>query len=402
MEKILEGSLARFEVPDLLSFLSQGGRTGVLVLERPDCESKLFFRDGRPVFASSSADELRFGPMLVRMGRLTEAALERAMRRHAGGRVGQALVSERLLTEEQLGACLKVQVSEVVFHALSWRSGLFSFYGGVPPPATAVTLEMDLLNLLLEGVRRLDPGPRVAEWFPDRDMVVVALVNPERVKQAAVLTQEEWQVLFLVDGRRSVKEICRLVGGSDSRAMLLNLYRLLRARLVAVLPAPPEAPRVPTRSALTQIAADGPPPVPPEARPAVEFSSGVRFHRPADDTAEIVSKKAVPYLANATRLTVARLVLLSDGSETSFPLTRDSYTLGRHRNNDIVVADPKVSSFHARLDRGPEGFAVVDLKSRNGCWVNGRRVESALLDSGDELRVGAARLVYKVDYTSAV
>jgi hypothetical protein len=40
MEKILEGSLNHFEVPDLLTFLNLGRRTGVLVLERADRESK--------------------------------------------------------------------------------------------------------------------------------------------------------------------------------------------------------------------------------------------------------------------------------------------------------------------------------------------------------------------------
>jgi pSer/pThr/pTyr-binding forkhead associated (FHA) protein len=98
---------------------------------------------------------------------------------------------------------------------------------------------------------------------------------------------------------------------------------------------------------------------------------------------------------------VSRLILVQDGAESSFPLTRDSYTLGRHRNNDIVITDPKVSSFHARIDRGAEGYLVVDLKSRNGCFVNGKRVDTALLRTGDEVRMGMARLVYKVDYSSS-
>ena len=85
------------------------------------------------------------------------------------------------------------------------------------------------------------------------------------------------------------------------------------------------------------------------------------------------------------------------GSERRFPLTRDTYTVGRHRNNDIVISDPKVSSFHARLDRSPDGFVVVDLKSRNGSFINGRRVETGPLRNGDELRMGPARLVYRVD-----
>ena len=43
---------------------------------------------------------------------------------------------------------------------------------------------------------------------------------------------------------------------------------------------------------------------------------------------------------------------------------------------------------------------LVDLKSRNGCWLNGKRAETAVLKTGDEVRLGMARLIYKVDYTS--
>ena len=67
-----------------------------------------------------------------------------------------------------------------------------------------------------------------------------------------------------------------------------------------------------------------------------------------------------------------------------------------------MVTDPKVSSFHARIDRTPDGFVVVDLKSRNGTFVNGKRIESrACSRPATRSALGTARLVYKVDYTSS-
>ncbi len=403
MDKILEGSLAGFEVPDLLAFVGQGGRTGVLVLERPDNETKLFFREGRLVYASSTHEMLRFGATLVRLGKVSAPVLDRALQKYRGARIGQALLLEKLVTEEELAAYLKVHVSEVIFHTFPWGDGLFTFYDRVPPPLTAVTLEMDLVNLVLEGVRRLEPGESLNQLFADRERVVEAHVNPEQVKQGAALTQEEWRVFFLVDGRRTIHEICQLVAGAEDRPTLQILYRLLLARFVALAPVRRDhKPALPKEAAGTQKMPELRPEASPAA-PAVEFSHAVPMRKPEDDTHEIVNRKAQQYLANASRLTVSRLILVSpDANEASFPLIRDSYTLGRHRNNDIVISDAKVSSFHGRIDRGADGFHVVDLKSRNGCWVNGKRVENALLKTGDELRVGAAKLVYKVDYTSAV
>ena len=69
MEKVLEGSIERFEVPDVLTFLNMGRRSGLLAMERADQETKLFIRDGSPVFATSSRDDLRLGNMLIRWAR---------------------------------------------------------------------------------------------------------------------------------------------------------------------------------------------------------------------------------------------------------------------------------------------------------------------------------------------
>jgi hypothetical protein len=405
MENILEGSLERFEVPDLLTFLDLGRRTGVLVLERPQQETKLFLRGGKPVFATSTREDLRLGSTLVRLGKVRAEDLDRVLQQQSGGRVGQLLLSSRLLTEDELASYLKVQVSEVIFDTFGWRDGSFVFFDRVPPPATAVTLEMNLQNLVMEGVRRLDERARLADVFPDLNMVVEALANPERVKQSVNLTREEWQVFFLVDGRRSLTEICRLAGNPDELATLQILHNLVQAKFVAVVgplpaePAPDAATRLPPPSEAggTQLSGSGPPP----DKVSVEFSPPMLQRRPEDDTKDVVNPRAIQYLAAAGKVVVSRLTLLAASGETSFPLNRDSHTLGRHRNNDIVITDPKVSSFHARIDRTGEGFTITDLKSRNGIFVNGRRVESARLKGGEEIRVGTARLLYKVDYTSS-
>jgi hypothetical protein len=397
MDKVLEGNLARFEVPDVLSFLNMGRRTGLLAMERGDQETKLFIRDGNPVFATSSRDELRLGSMLIRMQKVTGPDMERALASHRGRgyRLGQALLAENLISEAELASFLKVQISEVIFDTFEWKDGVFTFWDKVPPPATAVTLVMDLQNLIMEGSRRIDERGRLSEVFPDKDMIVEALANPERVKHSVTMTPEEWKVFFLVDGRRSLSEICRLAGNPDEMTTLEILHRLVMAKFAAVLPPPVMPVPAPPTSAHPQWSSDG---QTPARLGTVHFQSGVRAPRQKDDTHEIVTKNAVQYAGPEGKATASRLLLMKeDGTETSFPLTKDTYTVGRHRNNDIVISDPKVSSFHARLDRAPAGFMVVDLKSRNGSFINGRRVETGALRSGDEVRMGPARLIYRVD-----
>ena len=404
MQKILEGDLARLEVPDVLTFLNLGRRTGVLALEKPDQETKLFLRDGNPVFATSTKGELRLGEMLVRMGRVKAEVVERAASKPRSGRwrIGHMFLADKVLTEAELASFLKVQVSEVIFDTFGWRDGQFTFWEKVPPPATAVTLAMDLQSLLMEGSRRHDERGRLAEVFPDHQMAVEAVANPERVKHSVTMTPEEWQVFFLADGRKTIGEICRLVGNPDELTTLEILHRLVKANLVTMVAVAPEDGPAVDKPPGTARGTDGKPTLGGTGaavkQAAVEFQPTPHPSRVEDDTREIVTRQAVQYQSRT--VVASRLVLLAEGTERSFPLTRDAYTVGRHRNNDIVVSDAKVSSFHARLDRSPDGFVLVDLKSRNGSYVNGKRVETQLLRTGDEIRMGTAKLMYKVDYSA--
>lgn len=94
----------------------------------------------------------------------------------------------------------------------------------------------------------------------------------------------------------------------------------------------------------------------------------------------------------------ARLVLLHPqrGEDSAFDLHAQQLSLGRATANDIDLLDPKVSRFHARLERDAGGgWALVDLGSGNGSHVNGQRIERAELKSGDELRLGDSRLRFE-------
>jgi FHA domain len=81
------------------------------------------------------------------------------------------------------------------------------------------------------------------------------------------------------------------------------------------------------------------------------------------------------------------------------PLEAGRLTLGSDPANDLALtADPTLSRLHAVLERYEAGWCVRDLDSRNGTFVNGQRIWSERpLRTGDELRVGAIRLVYRGD-----
>jgi DNA-binding winged helix-turn-helix (wHTH) protein len=71
------------------------------------------------------------------------------------------------------------------------------------------------------------------------------------------------------------------------------------------------------------------------------------------------------------------------------PLPNGVHLIGRGEECRIRSDLRKVSRRHARVRVTPEGVVVEDLGSRNGTWVNGRRIEGAAeLNAGDTVRVG--------------
>ena len=79
---------------------------------------------------------------------------------------------------------------------------------------------------------------------------------------------------------------------------------------------------------------------------------------------------------------------------STFLLDGDSIGIGRHPDSDIFLDDITVSRRHAELMRSGAGYAVKDVGSLNGTYVNRERVEDARLTNGDEIQVGKFRLVY--------
>jgi len=81
-----------------------------------------------------------------------------------------------------------------------------------------------------------------------------------------------------------------------------------------------------------------------------------------------------------------------------YVLDAERSTIGRSRDADCVLRDPNVSRHHAELRRSPRGeWTIADLGSTNGIKVNGRRVGSTRLKSGDQVTVGTTTFRFDIE-----
>ncbi len=91
------------------------------------------------------------------------------------------------------------------------------------------------------------------------------------------------------------------------------------------------------------------------------------------------------------------------GEPTTFPLGARRVTIGRASSNDIVLSDQFSSGCHAAVVPTERGFALVDQGSKNGTFVNGRRVTGEVeLARGDEVLIGSTRFYFDRDFQPSV
>jgi DNA-binding response OmpR family regulator len=79
-----------------------------------------------------------------------------------------------------------------------------------------------------------------------------------------------------------------------------------------------------------------------------------------------------------------------DAQQTEWLLEKDDYLIGSEPPADLVVPLSRVSTQHARITRDERGYAIRDLDSRNGTFVNGKRIggEPQQLRDGDQIGLG--------------
>ena len=382
---VLNGSLSAFKLPEVLTFISMTRKTGTLTLTLDSREAYVFFSDGSLIYAGSNQEQFRLVSILQRKRRITREQAEQIdeLMRRDGGRFGQVAVQQGVMTEAQLRDFLKVQVSEIIYDCFVWSGGTFDFKEEMALPPHAVTISVDLANLIMEGARRIEEWEQCVRLLPDKSIVFRVVSNPSEEK--ITLSTDEWKILFLINGARTLEELCH-----DADEDPFHVYRVVYGLHASKLIEP--MPRAADDSGRT--------------RPVTAHSEQTFIQQPAqfgaestirerdDDTSLLVSQDAKLSYADVVKPTIAQLTFVADGRV--MPLSEAEYLVGRHRDNQIQVSDLGVSGFHARIFRGPDGYVIEDLKSRNGVWLNGTRVFQAILKQGDKLRLGATDLTYEI------
>lgn len=151
-----------------------------------------------------------------------------------------------------------------------------------------------------------------------------------------------------------------------------------------------------------------PPNLLPEEVQTLEMNSplaNLNQERPANNQTVVIempdnTQPSTPLDAKTPLKALLRIVLPSS-DVFDRELAKNETQIGKGPRNDIVIADPAVSTSHAVIRAENGGYSITDIGSRNGTSVNGKRiVATQQLNHGDVIGMGVTRLTFRfADYS---
>lgn len=269
---MLEGDLTDFTLPDVLRLLAVTGKTGRLTVDDGGRRGRLELRAGQVRDVSADLSRLPLARRLLGARLVTLDALREVL---AGGgdlpgdlELARRLVDAGALDHATVAPLLTEQTTDAAFDLLRWSAGGFRFVGlDLEVPDDDLEPVLPVEELLEEVSARLEAWPQLVAETGAAD-AVVTLVRPagEGPHHAEVsLEAAGWELLMLVDGRRTLAELVDL-GGRGEYVTRRTLTELCRQGVVAI-GAPgetgPIARRVQEHAALVELErATGQPPTP--------------------------------------------------------------------------------------------------------------------------------------------
>ncbi len=204
----LRGNFQTMPLPDLLQWIGTARHSGILTLEKGPVSKRIFFREGAIVSSSSNDPQEFLGQFLLRHRLITEDQLRSAMdlQKKVGKLLGRVLLDEGAINEGDLTRLLKRKAEETIYSLFLWENGEFRFEVGDTGEGEAVSISLQVADVLLEGARRYDTAQRIRQDFPN-DRVILKKTDKTPAKEE--FTHPMVVKLYeLVDGSRSIADIC--------------------------------------------------------------------------------------------------------------------------------------------------------------------------------------------------
>jgi hypothetical protein len=204
------GDLGQTALPEMLYTVYLHRVPGVFECSHGDVLKRIYLRDGAVIHASSSDRQDSLGAFLRRSERITaeQYTLTDTIRASSPERRhGELLIEHGILSPAQLYEAIQEQIRSVVWSLFAWEAGEVSFSIGDFEEADMVRIYLPMRQVIVQGVKRAPDAKALVARLGRKETVFEPIWRTEDLIEVA-LDEPELTLLRLVDGRRSLYEVC--------------------------------------------------------------------------------------------------------------------------------------------------------------------------------------------------
>lgn len=229
----LQGKLSVFSISDLFQMLSFTRKTGTVTLIQGWNSRTITFEDGRVSYVAAGSRLPSIVELLHRLGKVDRDQMEalRASGARNEGEMIEQLKSAGIINAEDLRTCREQLLEISIYTLFLWRNCYFTFKSGDVVRDGGVAVDVDSMQIIIEGTRRVDEWIEVSPVVPSIYMIFRARQGRPEEPPGGDLAG----ALELVDGTRDVYAISRRLGLTQFQTARA-LYELVRGGYIEAVP----------------------------------------------------------------------------------------------------------------------------------------------------------------------
>jgi len=226
----LKGNLKTFLLPSLLQMLCNDKKTGVLEVYNEGKKIQIYMKEGNIIYAVSSDKKNLLGDLARRKGIISAEKLQECIKIgiEKKMRLGNILLEKGYVSKDTLKNIVAEQAASIVHQLFLLEKGDFEYKDIALNVGNEVICNLDTMQIIFEASRRVDEWSIVLKQIPD-DQIILKV--KEKRDGEIKINNNEWTVLSLIDGRRTIKEMLT-ESNYDDFALYKILYSLISSGLI--------------------------------------------------------------------------------------------------------------------------------------------------------------------------
>jgi len=239
------GDLSQTALPEILYTIDRFQVPGVIEACREGVIKQVYIKEGNVVHATSTDRDDSLGSYLQRSGIISPDMYLETMRERerTNKRYGVLLIEHGVLSPADVLKAIRKQIEAIVWSLFYWQDGSVIFSIGEFKEPDSVRIQVPMQQVILQGIKRAPDAKTLVARLGRKETVLEPCYKTEQLIELA-LDGDEYRLLSLVDGRRTLFDICTQgPHGAAESAKVLYAFQILQlvrgaAAVAPGLPAP--------------------------------------------------------------------------------------------------------------------------------------------------------------------